>query len=110
MRKQDFTDIYRTMHPISQNYTWSNREAATRIDYIWVSEELALGLQRANIEETEGITESDHKIITAEIWIKHIIGRSSKAEIKRKGQSRTLYLYNQTKPENWENYAQELQR
>jgi len=110
MRKQSFIDTYRNMHPTSQEYTWSNKEAATRIDYIWVSEELALGLQKADIEETEEITESDHKIITVEIWIEHMLGKNSKAEIKKKGQSRTLYLYDQAKPEDWENYAQELQR
>jgi exonuclease III len=110
MKKQNFTDTYRDMHPTSQEYTWSNKEAATRIDYIWVSEELASGLQRANIKETEGITESDHKIVTAEIWIKCMIGKNSKAEVKRKGQARTVYLYDQAKVEDWENYAQELQK
>src|SRR6185436_18538457 len=33
MKKQDFSDTYRDMHPM-QDYTWSNWEAATRIDYI----------------------------------------------------------------------------
>jgi endonuclease/exonuclease/phosphatase family metal-dependent hydrolase len=81
------------MHPTSQEYTWSNGESATRIDYIWISEELASGLQKAEIEEAEEITESDHKIIRAEIWIKHIIAKNNKAEIRRKRYSRTLYLY-----------------
>ena len=36
--------------------------------------------------------------------------RSSKAEVKRRRQSRILYLYDQAKEENWENYAQELQK
>jgi len=47
MKKQNFSDTYREMHPTSQRYTWSNEEAATRIDYIWVSEGLASGLQKA---------------------------------------------------------------
>jgi len=98
------------MHPTSQEYTWSNGEAATRIDYIWVSEELASGLQEAEIEEAEEITESDHKIIRAEIWIKHLTAKINKAEVKRKRQSRTLYLYDQAKEENWESYAQELRK
>jgi exonuclease III len=34
IRKQDFCDTYRDMHPMCQKYTWSNEEAATRIDYI----------------------------------------------------------------------------
>jgi hypothetical protein len=88
------------MHPTCQKYTWSNEEAATRIDYIWVSEGLASGLQNAEIEEAEEITESDHKIVRAEIWIKHMTAKSNKTEIKRKRQSRTLYLYDQAKEEN----------
>ena len=54
------------MHPTCQKYTWSNEEAATRIDYIWVSEGLASGLQKAENKEAEEVTESDHKIIRAE--------------------------------------------
>src|ERR1043165_939157 len=110
MKKQDFSDTYRDMHPMQQDYTWSNGEAATKIDYIWVSDILASGLQKAEIKEAEDITESDHKIIRAEIWIKHAIAINSKAEVKRKRQSRTLYLYDQAKIEDWENYAQELQK
>ena len=67
MKKQDFSDTYRDMHPMQQDYIWLNGEAATRIDYIWVSDILASGLQKAEIEEAEDITESDHKIIRAEI-------------------------------------------
>jgi exonuclease III len=67
MKKQNFSDSYRDMHPTSQEFTWSNGEAATRIDYIWISEELASGLQKAEIEDAEKITESDHKIVKTEI-------------------------------------------
>jgi transcriptional regulator of heat shock response len=38
-----------------------------------------------------------------------MIAAKSKAEIKRKKQSRTIYLYDQAKVEDWENYEQELQ-
>jgi len=34
IRKQDFCDTFKDMHPTCQKYTWSNKEAATRIDYI----------------------------------------------------------------------------
>src|ERR1043165_9495568 len=110
MKKQDFSDTYRDMHPTSQKYTWSNKEAATRIDYIWVSKRLASGLQKAGIEEVKEITESNHKITVAEMWIKHLIAKNSEAKIKKKKQSRVVYLYNQAKTEDWENYAQELQK
>ena len=102
MKKQNFSDRYREMHPTSQRYTWSNEEAATRIDYIWVSEGLASGLQKAEIKEVEEITESDHKIVVAEIWMKHLIAKNSEAKVKRKKQTRVVYLYYQLKAEDWE--------
>src|SRR6185295_6622656 len=69
IKKQDFADTYREMHPTRQEYTWPSKEAVTRVDYIWVSERLASGLQEEEIEDVEEITESDHKIVIAEIWI-----------------------------------------
>ena len=110
MKKQDFSDTYRDMHPTSQKFTWSNEDAATRIDYIWVSDGLASGLQKAEIEEVKEITESDHKIVTAEIWIKHLTAKNSEAEVRRRRQSKTIYLYDQATKENWESYAQELRK
>ena len=65
-----------------------------------MSEGLASGLQKAGIEDAEGITESDHKIIKTEVWIKHITAKNSKAEVKKKRQSRTIYLYDQAKEED----------
>src|ERR1043165_4608271 len=82
MKKQDFCDTYREMYLTRQEFTWTSEEAATRIDYIWVSEGLASGLQKAKIEDIEEITESDHKLIVAEIWVKHMTAESSKAGVK----------------------------
>ncbi|CAG8805449.1 806_t:CDS:2, partial [Cetraspora pellucida] len=64
LKRQDFTDSFKKLHPTERTYTWSNQEAATRIDYIWLSETIAASFQEANIEEAEGITSSDHKIVT----------------------------------------------
>jgi hypothetical protein len=109
LKRQDFTDSFRSLHPTERAYTWSNQEAATRIDYIWLSETMAAGLQEANIEEAEGITGSDHRILTTVIWLEHVIANQSCAEIKRKDQMRTIYLYEEAKQEDWEEYAKELQ-
>ena len=109
LSRQNFIDSYRNLHLTEEAYTWSNQETATRIDYIWLSETLALGLQKANIEEAEDLTNSDHKIITAEIWIEHITANCSEAEIKRKDRTRTIYLYEEAKQEDWEDYARESQ-
>jgi len=65
-----------------------------------LSETLAADLQEANIEEAEGITGSDHRILTTFIWLKHVIANQSSAEIKRKDQMRTIYLYEEAKQED----------
>ena len=100
LKRQDFADSYRSLHPKEKMYTWSNHEAATRIDYIWLSETLASGLQKATIEEAENLTDSDHKILITEIWVGHVIANQSCAEVKRKDQTRTIYLYKEAKQEN----------
>src|SRR6185295_11527840 len=82
LKRQNFIDIYRSLHPREEAYTWSSYEAATRIDYIWLSETLALGLQKASIEEAESLTESNYKIITAEVWVEHLIANCSEAEMR----------------------------
>jgi hypothetical protein len=109
LKRQDFTDSFRKLHLTERTYTWSNQEAATRIDYIWLSETIAAGLQEASIEEAEDITSSDHKIVTTVIWLEHIIANQSCAETKCKVQMRTMYLYEEAKQEDWEEFAKELQ-
>ena len=84
LKRQNFIDSYRNLHPNEKAYTWSSYKAATRINYIWLSETLALGLQKAYIEEAAGLMDSDHSIITAEIWVEHAIAKHSNAGIKRK--------------------------
>ncbi|CAG8662315.1 4134_t:CDS:2, partial [Paraglomus occultum] len=109
LKRQNFTDSFRNLNPLERAYTWSSCEAATRIDYIWLSEALTSGLQGASIEEAEGLTDSDHSVVLIKVWMGHIIANSSRAEVKRKDQTRTIYLYEEASQENWEEYAKELQ-
>src|SRR5260363_94512 len=109
LKRQEFQDAYRLLYPTGQTYTWSNGETATRIDYIWISSGLASGLQEMVTEEAKGITDSDHSIIVAEVWVGHVIADSSKVEIKKKKHTRTVYQYDKAKEENWEDYAHTLQ-
>ena len=55
------------MHLTRQEYTWTSKEAATRIDYIWVLEGLVSGLQKAEIKDEKEIIKSNYKIVIAEI-------------------------------------------
>ena len=42
---QDFTDTFRFLNPDKIEFTWSNSNSASRIDQIWVSEDLIAGLR-----------------------------------------------------------------
>ena len=44
----------------------------------------------------------------AEIWVGHVTANNSKAEARQKNQMRTIYLYEEAKEENWEEFAVEV--
>ena len=75
-----------------------------------MSEKLALGLLRAEIEDAKDLTNSNYKAVMAEVWIGHMTANNRKSKIKGKDQSRTIYLYDEAKREDWEDYAAELQK
>ncbi|CAG8844006.1 613_t:CDS:2, partial [Gigaspora margarita] len=60
LRLQNFIDIYRYWNYESKKFTWSNGYIATRIDQIWISENLKDRIEKVEIEEIETITGSDH--------------------------------------------------
>ena len=62
-----------------------------------MSEELASGLLKAEIEDAKDLTNSDHKAVTTEVWIGHMTANNRKSKIKGKDQSRIIYLYNEAK-------------
>ncbi|CAG8656433.1 7712_t:CDS:2, partial [Paraglomus occultum] len=65
------------------------RGSKSRIDYIWITEELANGLRDAKVQEIDTCTNSDHKAVIAKIDLSHLITPYSATEIKRKNYKRT---------------------
>ena len=49
--KQEFVDSYRVINPDSKEFTWSRQDQSSRIDQIWTSKELGLGIVEAKIEK-----------------------------------------------------------
>ncbi|CAG8843453.1 20385_t:CDS:1, partial [Gigaspora margarita] len=49
--RQGCYDTYRILNPQGTDHTWSRVKLDTRIDYIWITENLALGLKEAKIED-----------------------------------------------------------
>ncbi|CAG8799805.1 12810_t:CDS:2, partial [Gigaspora rosea] len=108
--RQGCYDIYRTLNPHGKDYTWSRGDLKTRIDYIWVTEKLAMELKEAKVEDMTVYTGSDHNSPVAEIKLKHLTSNYSKAAAKKKGFTRSVFLYKEAKQEDWENYKIELNK
>ncbi|CAG8810490.1 19958_t:CDS:1, partial [Gigaspora margarita] len=77
---------------------------------IWLSEGLTHSLLEAEIIDMSIITESDHNIITMCLNLSHLITNSGIAIVKRKAIKRTVFLYEEAKEEDWEQFRVELDR
>ncbi|CAG8672809.1 156_t:CDS:1, partial [Paraglomus occultum] len=108
LMRQELCDTYRTINPESKEFSWSSRDSSSRIDQIWITEDLSYGLYDAEIQEMDICTNSDHNVVLAKLDLKHLIATWSSADLKRLGQQRTIYLYDKATKEDWENYKAEL--
>jgi exonuclease III len=98
--RQGFGDTYRICNPELRGFTWTGNDIQTRIDQIWITEDLQLGLEQAEIVDAEYITSSDHNIVCAMLMFEHLIQTHSVAEMKKKDITRTIYLYDKATKEN----------
>ncbi|CAG8755040.1 23087_t:CDS:1, partial [Gigaspora rosea] len=57
---QNFIDTFRYLHPTTRKYIWSNSSSKSRIDQIWISEDLVKDLHKADIMNMKMVTKSDH--------------------------------------------------
>jgi ribonuclease HI len=108
LRSLGFTETFRKCNPETKKYSWSNRNFATRIDYIWISEGLTEWLEDSDIEEMEGITQSDHNLVWARISLKGIIGTQRASTGDSRKATQKVYIYNKATKENWEDYRAQL--
>jgi len=69
---QDFKDSFRIANPRSKEFSWTNGESSTRIDQIWMTEELESGLIDAEIQDMSNCTNSDHSAAVARLELNHI--------------------------------------
>ena len=81
-----------------------------RIDQVWVSKDLRLGLQKSDIEEIELVTESDYNLIWAQIKLDLILRLRIGDTAGRKSIERKIFLYKDTTKENWDNFTRDLKK
>ena len=110
LERQEFKDAFRLINPESKEVSWSSRGSGSRIDYIWITEELANGLYEAEIQLMDICTNSDHNAVVAKIELDHLITPYSAAKIRKENMKRTVIMYDKATKEDWDNYRQNLDK
>ena len=109
LESSSYEDVFRKIHPYKKEYTWSNGSSSSRIDYIWASRELSQGIIKCKISDAEYITNSDHKIVSAQFITGFSLKNRSLACSKRlKGKKRVLKIDKVTE-EDWKAYSLKLE-
>ena len=60
-------NTFRKLYPTFKKFTRSNEIVKSRIDYIWISNELGKGLLQCDIIEADNITNSNYSLVTAKL-------------------------------------------
>ena len=99
-------DTYRQHNKNTIDFTWGN-ETQSRIDMIWLSEDMKELCKGATIEDTRHQLNTDHKAVSAEIDLYTIT-----KEIKRirTTNERKVYDYKQMNEEKWEEWRKEIEQ
>ena len=109
-----FIDIHKcweeSTNPHKQiSFTWSNKRASSRIDYIWLSHNIAKNIHTFKNQDFSHITNSDHTLLQVTIYSNEIIGSTKKAEKKRR-KPRTIFDFKNMDKEKWAKYTQEMEK
>ena len=107
-------DIHKYWEEITSPYkqishTWKNKRSSSRIDYIWISQNMANNVHSFENKSFEHVTNSDHTLLMTTIYSQDIINASRKAEVNR-WKSRTIYDYKKMDQDKWIQYAQKIEK
>jgi PHD/YefM family antitoxin component YafN of YafNO toxin-antitoxin module len=56
------------------------------------------------------VTGSDHRAVTVSLELNHMLAKNNQVTVKRNNYQQTVFLYEEAKEENWQNYQQEIDR
>ena len=109
-----FLDIHKHWEEAIHNkkypsHTWKNTKSSSRIDYIWLSQDLALNIYSFKNEEFDTITNSDHTLLQVAILSDEIIGGSKIANTYKK-KPRTILDLKKMTDEKWKSYSEEIEK
>ncbi|CAB4376195.1 unnamed protein product [Rhizophagus irregularis] len=111
--EQNFYDPFYIMfdnlsqHSLNTFYPFNTNQNPSRIDYIWVTENLFSETQECKIVNTTTIN-TDHRMLVYSIWSEDLIGNI--ANIKRKEGFKEVYKYDKMNGEQWELFQNDLNK
>ena len=88
---------------------WCNKRSPpadvhTRIDQIWVQQELDYFLIKVEIVDATLITQSDHQIMITLIDSSDLINNHKPSKFKSKGQKKKVFRYEDMNKDKWDLY------
>ena len=92
------SNTYATHFPIDPNKTPS------RIDYIWISQDLVEESINSNILSADVYT-TDHKVVYVSFWTNNIFQKKSFAKMKQHNIKKRVFLYDSMDEEKWNQFA-----
>ncbi|CAG8533250.1 37804_t:CDS:2 [Gigaspora margarita] len=84
---------------LDHKFTWTNGSVETRIDLIWISDDLLANITSAKIQDIRIYAESNHKLVISQIRLEYLLGHKSNAKLGKKSFC-TCYLFDQVEKED----------
>jgi exonuclease III len=109
-----FLDIHKHWEEISSpkvpiSHTWKNTVSSSRIDYMWLSQDLAINIYSFKNKAFDHITNSDHTLLQVSIFNDEILGYPKRADTYKK-KPRTIANLKEMTKEKWIEYSNEIEK
>jgi len=89
---------------IHTHFPYDTSKRSSKLDYIWVSNNLATYLVNFNIEFPT-LFKSDHKAVEFTMWAHDLFCKKQHAKLKQQRIYKTRYLYNDMSDDDWARYS-----
>jgi hypothetical protein len=109
LKNRDQIDTFQYLNPHKKEFTWYKDGLASRIDYIWVGEEIQALIIDAGIEDVNMITNSDHNLIWSKFKTSEILSYGNFRKKAGKRPIRKVFLYHKATESNWESYKVDVE-
>ena len=105
-----FTDIHNLWEMEMPSPTWHSSRSHSRIDYIWVSDNIATNnIHSFSNKKIYNVTESDHTLLTIKLFRKNLADLTKQKTGKTKG-STVILDTSGTTNEQWQDFQDKIER